>query len=167
MVLGRRSAAMRVQCRTASVRLVAADRHVVAVALVGVVVPKCLVLDTAIVPERDRVGPPPEAHAKPGRLDVPIEHLEDGVALVPPEADNMRREGAVDEEAFLPGDRMRPDHGVLGARERFAGVIDAIPSAFSMAPNSVNYTMRSEWSLKPTTSSKSCERSTSPPMSRA
>src|SRR5262249_35593998 len=80
-----------------SVRLVAADGDAMAVAVVGVVVPDRPVLDAPVIPERHRVGPPPEAHAECRRLDVPIEHLEHGGALVLGEADNLRREQAVDE----------------------------------------------------------------------
>src|SRR5262245_48724128 len=63
------------------IRLVAADRDAMAVALVGVVVPERVVLGAAVVPERNRVGLPLEAHAQLGRFDVPIEHFEDRVAF--------------------------------------------------------------------------------------
>src|SRR5262249_17795602 len=100
-----------------------------AVALVGVVIPKRVMLNAAVVPKCNRVRLPVEAHAELGRFDVPIEHLKDRVTLVLLKADNARREEAVDEKAFLAGHWMGPNDRMLGARIRLAAIIIAISSA--------------------------------------
>src|SRR5688572_22912099 len=63
--------------------LVSANCHAMSIALSRIIVPQGVVLDTAIVPERDRVWLPLEAAMQLRCLDVPVEHLKYGGALVP------------------------------------------------------------------------------------
>src|SRR5207244_6736532 len=57
-------------------RLVAADCHAVAIALVGKVVPQRMMLDAPVVPKGDGVRLPLEAAGQLRRLDVLIKHLQ-------------------------------------------------------------------------------------------
>ena len=86
-------------------RLVAADSDPVAVPAVREVVEHGVVLNAAIVPEGDGVGLPLEAALELRRLDVAIEHLEQGVALVSLELRNAQGEAAIDVEALSAGYR--------------------------------------------------------------
>ena len=72
-----------------------------AVAPVGIIVPQRMVLRAAIVPKRNRVRRPLEAHAQLGGLNVPIEHFQNRVAFALAQTDNMRGEEAIHEQAFL------------------------------------------------------------------
>src|SRR5712672_43225 len=83
-------------------------------------------LDATVVPECNRVRLPLEADAELGRLDVAIEHLKDCVALVLPQADDARRECAVDEQALFPGDWMGPNNRMFGAGKCLAGIINPV-----------------------------------------
>src|SRR5215468_2349569 len=116
----------------ASVRPVAANCDSMAVTPIGVVVPNSVMLDTTVIPKCNRIRLPLEAHAQLGRLDVPIQHLENCVALALLQADNSCREEAVDEKALPPGYRVSPNHRVLGARECLASVVYAVPSPIYM-----------------------------------
>ena len=112
--------------RYSSERLVTADRDAMAVALVRIIVPDRAVLDAAVIPERNGIRPPLEAHAQFRRLDATIQHPQDRVAFVLAKSNNPCREISVDEEALLPGDRMRPNDGELGARKCLAGIVGRI-----------------------------------------
>jgi hypothetical protein len=87
-----------------------------AVAPVGVVVPQRMVLRAAVVPKRNRVWCPLKAHAQLGRLNVPIEHLQNRVAFALVQTDNMRGEEAIHEQAFPTCLGMRPNNRMLGTR---------------------------------------------------
>src|SRR5262249_23357228 len=115
-----------------SVWLVTANGYAMTVALVGVVVPNRTVLHAAVIPKCDRVRPPLEAYAEFRRFDVPIEHLEQGGALVRSETDNPRREETVDEQALLAGDRVRAKNRMFGARIGLAAIIGPVASTINM-----------------------------------
>ena len=76
----------------------AIDGHAVAAAARREVVEDRLVLRAAVVPERDRVRLPPEAAHEARILDVPVQHLEQRIALLGGQRRNVRREDLVDEE---------------------------------------------------------------------
>src|SRR5262245_1098980 len=116
----------------ASVGLVTADRYAMAVALVGIIVPKRTVLRASVIPKRDGARPPLEAHAELGRLDMSIEHLENGPALVSAKTNNSCREEAVDEKTFPERDRVGPEYRMLGAGVDLAAIISHVPSAIDM-----------------------------------
>src|SRR5471032_945862 len=74
-------------------------------------------LGRAIVPERHRVRPPLEATLEFRRLDVAIEHLEQGVALGLAQLRDPEREAAIDVEPLPAGHRMGAHDRVLGVGE--------------------------------------------------
>src|SRR6185436_6924088 len=76
-----------------------------------------MMLGGAVVPEGDRVRPPREAALELRRLAMAVQHLQQSVALVPAQADDVRREVAVDIERLAAGHRMSAHHRVLVARE--------------------------------------------------
>src|SRR6202043_2868411 len=86
--------------------LVPAHRHTMGIALVGPVIEQGVMLGTPVVPEGDRAYLPTEAAVEFRRLDVPIEHFEDGVALLRLELRDARCEAAVDEQSFAATDRV-------------------------------------------------------------
>src|SRR5271156_1854645 len=67
---------------TLSERFVAGDRYPVAIAALRIVVPQRKMLCAAVVPERQRICLPPEAALEFGFLEVPEQHLQDGVAFL-------------------------------------------------------------------------------------
>src|SRR5262245_463991 len=79
------------------------------------VVPHRSVLGTAIVPERDRVQLPAEATLKQWVFHVLVEIAQDSIAFVDGNAEDARRKATIDKERPLPRDRMRTNHGMLGA----------------------------------------------------
>src|ERR1051326_8124136 len=113
-------------------RLVALDRHAMTVAALGEVVPHGVVLDAAVVPERDRVHAPAEAALELGRLDVLVEHLEHRRALGLLELRDPRREPAIDVERLLAGHGMRAHDRMLRARKDLALVLHAVAAAIDV-----------------------------------
>src|SRR5688500_3676964 len=113
-------------------RPIPADRHPVAVAPVGVVVPERTMLGAAVVPERHRARLPAEAHLELRRLDMAEQRLQEAVALVLGEADDAHREETVDEQHLLARDGMRAHHRVLGARIDLAAVVVAVAAAVEL-----------------------------------
>src|SRR5205823_10818597 len=103
-----------------------------AVAPVGVVVPQRMVLRAAVVPKRNRVWCPLEAHAQLGRLNVPIEHLENRVAFALAQTNNMRGEEAIHEQAFPTCLGMRPNNRMLGMRIDLSAVVIAVAAAIML-----------------------------------
>ena len=90
-------------------RLVAAYGDAQAVALVREVVEQRVVLSRAIVPEGDRIRAPLEAAHELGHLDVAVEHLQHGRALVRLELDDPGGEAAIDVERLLACYRVGAD----------------------------------------------------------
>src|SRR5437660_10758297 len=86
----------------ASERAVALDRHATAGADPGVIVPQRHVLNTAIVPERDRVGPPAKPHLefRPGAVLEQI--VQDGAALLFGKPVDMGGKSLIDEQRLAP-----------------------------------------------------------------
>ena len=85
----------------ASVRPVAANGDAVAVTLTGIVVPNGVMLGAAVVPKRNRVRLPLETHGKFRCLDMPIQHLQNRVALLAAKADNMAATTAITARTFF------------------------------------------------------------------
>src|SRR5258708_3323047 len=73
-------------------RLDALDGHPVAQPLVRKVIPHRMMHCRAVVPEGDRVGLPHEAALEFRRLAMPVEHLEQGIALGLAQTDDRGRE---------------------------------------------------------------------------
>src|SRR5712692_6745330 len=113
-------------------RCVALDRHTMAVTALWEVVPHRMMLDAAVVPERDRVHLPAEPALELRRLDVTIEELEQRVALGPLELHDLRGEAAVDVEPLLARHGVRANDGMLGFRERLALVVDAVAATIDV-----------------------------------
>ena len=64
----------------------------------------------AVIPQYDRARAPSHSGLELGAfLDVVVEKLEDGVALLLLEADDLSAELPVDEQSLLPGDRVSAD----------------------------------------------------------
>ncbi len=95
-------------------RLVAADRHPMAVTAVWVIVEHRVMLGAAVVPERHRVRLPLEAALEFRRLDVAVEHFQQRIALVAAELGDAQGEATVDVEPLLSGHRMGADDRMLG-----------------------------------------------------
>src|SRR5215470_815651 len=89
-----------------SKRPIAFDRHATARARLRVIVPECLVLDAAVVPEGDRMTLPGEPHLKFLTRAVLAQKLEERSALVPRQPIDMSGEVAVDEQRLAPGHRV-------------------------------------------------------------
>src|SRR5581483_10484340 len=81
-------------------RLVALDRHPVPGPSPRPVVPDRHVLHAAVVPERNAVLLPAEAHLELRLLDVLEEETQDGLALGGRHAGDVRREHRINEESF-------------------------------------------------------------------
>src|SRR5262249_11414956 len=86
---------------TRSVRLVARHGDAIAAARVRPVVPHGAVLNTAIVPEGDRVRAPAEAALEQRTLHVLVEIVQDGVAFVARHASKRTGEAAIDIQCLL------------------------------------------------------------------
>src|SRR6266704_39788 len=86
-----------------------------AVAGAGVrpIVPHRVVLDAAVVPERDRVLAPAEAALEQRVGHVLVEIAQDAVALVARDAVDVAGEALVDVERPAPGHRMGTDDRVV------------------------------------------------------
>src|SRR6516165_10310041 len=92
-----------------------------------------MVLYAAIVPKGDGIRLPFEATVQLRRLDVAIEHLEHGGALMPGELHDAGREPAIDKQEPLARDGVCADHRMLGTREHSL-VLDAVaPSEHVLA----------------------------------
>src|SRR5260370_35398441 len=111
--------------RRASNRAVALDGDPVARAGVRPIIPHRVVLDAAVVPERDRVRLPAEAALEQRVGHVLVEIAQDAVALVARDAVDVAGEALVDVERLPAGDRMGADHRVVGERVALL-VLDAV-----------------------------------------
>ena len=83
---------------------------------VRVVVPQRAVVRAPVVPERDRMGLPAEAHLEIRVIAVLIQIGQDGVALVPRHAAQPRGEGGVDVDQLAARHRVLGDDRLLGDR---------------------------------------------------
>src|SRR5262249_49702889 len=101
---------------TRSVRLVARHGDAITAARVRPVVPHGAVLNTAIVPEGDRVRAPAEAALEQRTLHVLVEIVQDGVAFVAWHANQRTGESAIEIQCLLARHRMRANYWMLGAR---------------------------------------------------
>src|SRR4029077_2759166 len=97
-------------------RPISQHRDPVARASVGPVVPHRVVLDAAIVPERDRVLLPAETALKEGARHVLVEIAQDAVAFVARDAVDVAGEALVDVERLAAGHRVGAHDRVVGAR---------------------------------------------------
>jgi len=102
------------------------DRHALAAAAVGVVVPERKMQGAAIIPKGHRAGAPLEATLKFRTFGLLEQHLKQGVAFGFFEADDAGCENAVYEERLLAADRMGADDWMFRAGVGFARVIFAV-----------------------------------------
>src|SRR2546422_9384772 len=102
------------------------------VAPLRIVVPHRVVLDAAVVPERDRAHLPPEAALELRRLDVAIEELQERVALGLRELDDPGGEPRVNVERLASRHGMRAHDGMLGLRKHLALVLHAVAPAIDV-----------------------------------
>src|SRR5262245_15158408 len=113
-------------------RLVAADCHAVAIALIGIVVPQRMVLYAPVVPKGNGVRLPLEAAGQLRRLDVLVEHLHYRGAFVALQADDARGEAAVDVERLATGHRMGSHDRLLRLGEHLAFVVHPVAAPVDM-----------------------------------
>src|SRR5262245_59531841 len=92
--------------QTKSERPIAFDRNSAARAGLRVIVPECLVLDAAVVPEGDRMLLPAEADLEFLARAVLAQKLEDRAALVSRQPVDMGGEMSVDEQRLALGHGM-------------------------------------------------------------
>lgn len=95
-----------------------------------------LVQGAAVVPERDRPGPPAETTDKLGTDAVFVEVFEQLFALVRRQADNVRGEQAVDEQALAPADRVNAHQRMLDRWVVDQGLSEALATARPGSPGS-------------------------------
>src|SRR3954451_8897365 len=95
-------------------RPIALDRDPVARAGVRPVVPHRVVLDAAIVPERDRVLAPAEAALEQRVGHVLVQIVQNAGALVARDAVDVARKAFVDVERLAPGHGVRAHDRVVG-----------------------------------------------------
>src|SRR6476620_1429717 len=100
-------------------RPVALHRDPVARAGVRPVIPHRVVLNAAIVPERDRVLAPAEAALEQRVGHVLVKIAQDAVAFVARQAVDIARKALVDVERLPTGHRMRAHDRVIGGRITF------------------------------------------------
>src|SRR5262245_56626609 len=103
--------------QTKSERPIAFDRNSAARAGLRVIVPECLVLDAAIVPEGDRMGLPAEADLEFLARAVLAQKPEDRAALLSRQPIDMGGEMAVDEQRLALGHRVGANHRMRLCRE--------------------------------------------------
>src|ERR1700691_6309799 len=106
-------------------RPLAFDRHAVHDAALAVVVVDRVVLDAAVVPERDRVLFPTEAAGEFGAHGVFVKVVEERCAFLLGHALEAYREAAVDIEAFLAAPRMGADDRMVDLAVGLLGKMDA------------------------------------------
>src|SRR5260370_12025267 len=116
--------------RRASNRAVALDGDPVARAGVRPIIPHRVVLDAAVVPERDRVLLPAEAALEQRVGHVLVEIAQDAVAFVARDAIDVAGEALVDVERLPAGHRVGADHRVVGERVALL-VLDAVISVLA------------------------------------
>jgi len=88
-----------------------------------------MVLCAAVVPKRNRVRLPLEAHTQLGGLHLPIEHFKDRVTFTLAQTDNMRGEEAVHKQAFPASFGTRPNNRMLGTRVNLAAIVITVATA--------------------------------------
>src|SRR5207249_12330128 len=87
---------LRTQFKMRSERPIALDRHSAARARLRVIVPECLVLDAAVVPEGDGLGFPAKPHLEFLPCAELAQKVQDCAALFSSQAVNMGGELAID-----------------------------------------------------------------------
>src|SRR5262249_5073890 len=111
--------------RVYSNRPIALDRHTPAGPRLRVIVPERLMLDAAIVPERDRMGLPAEPHLDLLARAELAQKGQDRAALLPRQPVDMRGELAVDVERLAPGHRVGANDRMRCLRVGLAALGDA------------------------------------------
>src|SRR5260221_13251769 len=88
-----------------------------------VIVPQRHVLNTAIVPERDRVGPPAKPHLefRPGAVLEQI--VQDGAALLFGKPVDMGGKSLIDDQRLAPTQGMRAYEGMRCLRTVLAAIV--------------------------------------------
>src|SRR6266581_1105439 len=106
-------------------RPVALDRHTAPGTDLGVIIPQRHVLNAAIVPERDRVGPPAKPHLefRPGAVLEQI--VQDGPTLLFGKPVDIGGKSLIDEQRLAPTHGMGAYDGTRRLRKDLAAIVAA------------------------------------------